>query len=172
MSAHRALLRPFRILAAALLLAVPAWSQFQVDNSVLPSGSNNNSSTENADFADVDQDGDWDVILGDGGDDGNDQNRIWINQGGAQGGTIGEFEDRTSTQFPSVSDTTRDIEFVDFDNDSDQDIYVSNTSQNNNQGNRWFTNLGNAQAGTAGFYIDETAARWTGLGGAGYDLFC
>jgi len=153
-----------------VLLAGTARSQFQVANSVLPGGSNNNSSTENADFADVDQDGDWDIILGDGGDDGNDQNRIWINQGNAQAGTIGNFEDRTSTQFPTVSDTTRDIEFVDFDNDSDQDIYVSNTSQNNNQGNRWFTNLGNAQAGTAGFYIDETNSRWSGLGGPGSSI--
>ena len=35
---------------------------------------------------------------------------------------------------------------------------------------RPLTNLGNAQSGTAGFYIDETAARWTGLGGAGSSI--
>ncbi len=171
MSAHRACFRPLRILAAALLFAAPIWSQtYQVDNSVLPSGGNNNSTTENADFGDIDQDGDWDVILGDGGDDGNDQNRIWINQGGVQAGTLGVFTDRTTTQFPSISDDSRDIEFVDFDNDSDLDIYISNTAQISNQGNRWWTNLGHDQAGSLGFYIDETAARWSGLGAAGSSI--
>ncbi|MEM7309795.1 MAG: VCBS repeat-containing protein [Planctomycetota bacterium] len=152
------------------LLASPAAAQYVVDNSVLPGGSANNSTTENVDFADVDLDGDWDVAMGDGGDNGNDQNRLWINQGGLQAGTLGQFVDETSAQFPTLSDDSRDIEFVDFDNDGDADIYISNTAQIANQGNRWWTNLGGEQAGTVGFYADETTARWIGLGTAGSSI--
>ena len=150
--------------------ALPVWGQFTVDSSVIPSGANNASSTENVDFADVDQDGDWDIALADGGDDGNDQNRLWMNMGGAQGGMLGEFTDQTSTPFPTISDDSRDIEFVDFDNDSDVDLYISNTAQIALQGNRWWTNNGNLQAGNVGFYVDQTAARWIGLGGPGSSI--
>ncbi|MFN0242932.1 MAG: hypothetical protein ACKVWV_08590 [Planctomycetota bacterium] len=126
----------------------------------------NNSSTENVDFADVDLDGDWDAAFADGGDSDQDQNRIWINLGHAQSGTIGFFADETATRCPVILDQSRDIEFVDFDADSDADISVSNTSQIFPQTNRWWRNNGPAPA-TSGFYVDETAARWIGLGGAG-----
>jgi hypothetical protein len=127
----------------------------------------NNSRTENVDFGDVDLDGDWDAVFADGGDGGNDQNRIWINLGGAQAGTLGTFTDRTASLFPAVSDDSRDIEFGDFDQDGDLDIYVSNTSQLGNQTNRWWMNQGLKQGGTLGAYVDETGPRWIGLGGAG-----
>ncbi len=126
--------------------------------------------TENVDFGDVDNDGDWDAIFADGGDNGNDQSKIWINQGFAQGGTVGIFVNRTAQQFPVVQSSGRDIEFVDFDNDADLDIYVSNTSQITQQSNKWWTNMGGAQGGTIGFYQDQTAARWSGLGGAGSSI--
>ncbi len=150
--------------------AAPVGAQFVVDNSNLPSGSNNNSTTENVDFGDVDLDGDWDCAMADGGDDGNDQNRIWINQGNLQGGSVGNFQDETAARFPSVLDDSRDIEFADIDNDSDLDIYISNTAQITNQGNRWWVNLGAKQGGTMGFYNDETSTRWVGLGGAGSSI--
>jgi hypothetical protein len=165
---------PLRPVFAALLgagLSGPLAAQYVVDSSKIPSGSpGNNSSTENADFADVDLDGDWDVAMADGGDGGNDQNRIWINQGGLQGGALGVFVDATAARFPSVQDQSRDIEFVDFENDGDQDIYVSNTAAISSQGNRWWTNLGGVQGGSAGFYVDESAARWVGLGGPGSSI--
>ena len=106
-------------------------------------------STENVDFADVDLDGDWDAVFADGGDAGNDQNKIWINAFNV-GDPIGKFTNRTATQFPAVLDDSRDIEFVDYDSDGDFDIYVSNTSANSNQTNRWWNNMG-SQAGTIGF---------------------
>jgi len=126
--------------------------------------------TENVDFADIDNDGDWDAAFAEGGDAGNAQNHLWRNNGGAQGGTTGVFTNVTATQAPLISDDSRDIEFVDFDNDGDVDIYVSNTSTNNPQGNRWWTNMGGLQGGTIGFYVDQTAARWAGLGGAGSSI--
>ncbi len=151
-------------------LGAPASAQVFLRNSTdVPNQSNGsvNRYTENVDFADVDLDGDWDAAFSHGGDFGNIQDRIWINSGGVQGGTIGVFVDETSSRFPSVAKDGRDVEFVDFDNDGDFDIYISNTSTNTNQGNQWFTNQGGLQAGSVGFYADETAARWVNLGVSG-----
>jgi hypothetical protein len=127
----------------------------------------NNSRTENVDFGDTDLDGDWDAVFADGGDGGNDQNRIWINMGGAQSGTLGVYADRTGSLFPVIEDQSRDIEFLDFENDGDLDIYVSNTSQIQSQSNRWWVNQGLEQGGTISSYVDQTTTRWVGLGGAG-----
>jgi hypothetical protein len=97
--------------------------------------------TESVNFSDVDHDGDFDAAVANGGDCCNQQNRLWVNNGGMQGGTLGFFTDVTTTQFPAVLDDSRDIEFVDIDNDGDEDLYVSNTSSNNNQSNRWWVNI-------------------------------
>ncbi|MBM3987870.1 MAG: VCBS repeat-containing protein [Planctomycetes bacterium] len=153
--------------AAALALASVSSAQIVFTNATTQFPASNLGYTENVDFGDVDGDGDFDAILAEGGDLGNDQNNIWINRGGEVGGTIGFFVDRTSTQFPAVLDQSRDIEFADIDLDGDLDIYVSNTSQLSNQSNRWWVNMGGAQGGTQGFYQDQSAARWSGLGVAG-----
>jgi hypothetical protein len=144
---------------------------FQHANTQIPSGPIFNAGyTENVDFGDVDGDGDFDAVFADGGDQGDQQNRIWINKGFEAGGTIGFFADRSATQFPVVTDDSRDIEFGDFDNDGDLDIYVSNTSNFTPQSNNWWINMGGAQGGTPGFYQDQTAAHWIGLGGAGSSI--
>lgn len=153
-------------LASMAALSGLASAQFQIQQ-VFPTGGTLNGSSESVDFADVDLDGDWDAGIADGGDDGNDQNRLLINNGGLQGGVIGTFADETDTRLPAVPDDSRDIEFVDIDNDGDVDIYVSNTAQISNQGAKWWINNGLAQGGTLGFFTDETSTRWMGLGGAG-----
>ncbi|MCE9595632.1 MAG: VCBS repeat-containing protein [Planctomycetes bacterium] len=131
----------------------------------IPQGSPfNNSYSEHVAFGDVDQDGDYDAVFADGGDCCNDQNRLWLNQGNAQGGALGFFADATAARFPAVLDDSRDIEFVDVDNDSDLDLFISNTSQVANQTNRWWINSGGVQGGSAGFYQDQTAARWLNVG--------
>ncbi|MBK8179648.1 MAG: VCBS repeat-containing protein [Planctomycetes bacterium] len=152
------------VLGAALCGEAQA-QLFQLAPQQVPQGAPFNASyTENVDFADVDQDGDWDVVSADGGDFGNDQNRLWINMGGAQGGALGFFEDRTTLQCPSVLDASRDVDFVDVDGDGDADLFVSNTSQISNQSNRWWINMGGAQGGSAGFFSDQTAARYVDVG--------
>jgi hypothetical protein len=166
---------PRRWLAtAAAALAVQGLANAQIfsDNQAdIPQGNpDNNSLSENVDFGDVDLDGDFDAIFADGGDDGNDQNRIWINMAGLQAGTIGIFQDQTATRFPVFLDDSRDIEFGDFDQDGDLDIYSSNTAQLTNQGNRWWINNGGIQGGTLGFYVDQTSTRWAGLGAAGSSI--
>ncbi len=148
-------------------LSVQATAQQFVHNTtdVPPSASR----TENVDFGDVDNDGDWDALFGNGGDAGQEQDVLWRNNGGAQGGTVGVFTNVTATQLPAVLDQTRDVEFVDFDGDGDIDTYISNTSQIINQANRWWRNNGPALA-TIGFFVDETSTRWSGLGGAGSSI--
>lgn len=149
-----------------MALAGAATAQtYQLAPQRIPQGSPfNNSFTADLDFADVDLDGDWDVLLADGGDFGNDQNRLWINMGGAQGGTPGIFVDRTATNLPFVIDDSRDVDFVDIDEDGDADIFSSNTSQISNQTNRWWINMGGIQGGSAGFYSDQTATRFVNIG--------
>ena len=157
-----------RTLAIALCLArAPAVGaqSFVKETALIPFGApGNSSSTENVDFGDIDGDGDFDAIFADGGDGGNDRNRLWLNMGGLQGGLLGEFRDRTKQRLPIVADTSRDIEFVDVDRDGDLDIYSSNTSTANNQTNRWWINAGGLQGGTAGFFVDETQSRWVNVG--------
>ncbi len=148
---------------AAVLVGAAAQAQFVRNTTDIPSGNpGNNSNTENVDFGDVDQDGDWDAVFADGGDNAQDQNRIWINLG--PGANLGKFDDQTAARFPAVNDQSRDIEFVDFDGDSDLDIYTVNTATLLAQGARWWRNVG------GGFYADETASRWIGLGGTGSSI--
>ena len=155
-------------LAASLALVGPSAAQSFADvtSSQLPSSppNANLNSTENIDFADVDLDGDFDVLCADGGSLGNDRNRLWINQGGAQGGTLGVFLDQTASQYPNVVDTSRDVDFADIDSDGDPDVVVSNVSELTNQSNQILVNQGGAQGGTAGFFVNETSARWVNLG--------
>jgi hypothetical protein len=151
-----------RIAAATLAGAWPCLAQSFVSTpSQLPA---NTGFTENVDFADVDGDGDRDAAIAEGGDSGNDQNNLWINRGFEPGGTLGVFADRTATQFPSVLDTSRDVDFADLDGDGDFDLAISNTSTVANQSNRWWINMGGAQGGTPGFFTDQTAARWKFIG--------
>ncbi len=151
---------------AAVLLAAPAAAQsFQDTPSQIPQGSPfNNSFTENVDFADVDLDGDHDVVGADGGDCCNDQSRMWINLGGLQGGTIGFFQDQTATRFPAVLQDSRDADFVDVDADGDQDLFFSNTSQITLQPNRFWVNMGGLQGGELGFFQDQTQSHWINIG--------
>ncbi len=122
--------------------------------------------SENIDVGDADNDGDLDVIVANGGDSGPQPNRIFINNGGLQGGTVGTFTEGTSTRFAGVpNDTSRDIEFADIDNDGDLDIYVSNrgTTANGGETSRFYINQGGVQGGTIGNYSEDTDARWATL---------
>jgi hypothetical protein len=151
------------VAALAGMPGVASAQTFVLAQNQIPSGANNNSTTEDIDFGDVDLDGDFDAIMADGGDDGNDQNRIWINLGGVQAGTIGFYQDETATRLPVILNAGRDIEFGDIDNDGDLDVHTSNDSQASPQTSRWQINQGLLQGGSMGFYADETAARWVGL---------
>ncbi|TAJ16594.1 MAG: hypothetical protein EPO68_10820 [Planctomycetota bacterium] len=149
--------------AVALIgLGSAANAQFQSTPAQIPA---TGSLTENVDFADVDDDGDMDAILADGGDTQQDQNRFYVNLGGLQAGSVGFFQDQTAARMPVQNTDGRDIEFADIDQDGDFDIYTSNTAQLLNQGNHWWVDTSGA-----GNYQDQTATRWVGLGAAGSSI--
>jgi hypothetical protein len=157
----------FSLASAALVVAFALPTQAQLFTNGSAQVPQTGSNTEAVDFADIDLDGDWDAAIADGGDTQQDQDRLWVNQGGAQGGALGFFVDVTAVQAPIVMDQSRDIEFADLDADGDADLHVSNDAQLLNQGCRFWINLGGEQQGTAGFFADQTSTHWVGVGGPG-----
>ena len=166
---HRTAFGRSALAVAVLGLAGTGSAQVFTQNTTdIPTTAPDNASySENVDFGDLDLDGDWDAVFADGGDFGNDQNRIWINQGGLQGGSTGVFVDETVVRAPAVSDMSRDVELADVDGDGDLDAYIANDSNLINQTSRWWINQGGEQGGANGFFVDETATRWVGVGGPG-----
>ena len=79
--------------AALALCTAGASAQFSSAPAQIPA---TGSSTENVDFGDIDLDGDWDVLVSDGGDAGNDQARCYVNMGFLQAGSVGFYQDRKS----------------------------------------------------------------------------
>jgi hypothetical protein len=151
--------------ALAALARAAGAQAFVHDTASIPQGPVfNGGTTENVELFDADLDGDPDCFWANGGAAGNEQNRTWLNQGGLQGGTTGVFADATAARLPPVLDSSRDLDFVDLEGDGDLDLFVSNSSGVANQTNRWWVDAGGAQGGTAGFFVDETAARWVGIG--------
>jgi hypothetical protein len=49
-------------------------------------------------------------------------------------------------------------------------MYISNTSTDSPQSNRWWVNMGGAQGGTIGFYQDQTSTRWVNIAGTGSSI--
>lgn len=138
---------------------------FVKDDARIPTGGPNNTIfTENVELADFDGDGDVDAAWADGGSAGNFRNRLWINTGGLQGGPVGWFADESAARLPAVLDSSRDIDFGDVDADGDLDLFVANSSNISNQTSRWWINMGRAQGGVEGFFTDQSAARWLGVG--------
>jgi VCBS repeat protein len=104
--------------------------------------------SEQVDLADIDGDGDLDILFGNGRGFASPQlqepNRLYINDGS------GFFTDETSDRMAGVTGFTRDVEFADVDNDGDVDCLIVNAF--NNQP-RLLINDGD------GFFNDETNVR-------------
>lgn len=89
------------------------------------------------DSADIENDGDPDLLIGNLG-----QNGLLLNNGN------GNFADESFDQLPSESNNSRDVAFIDLDGDGDFDIVEGNDTEN-----RILINDGN------GFFEDESARR-------------
>jgi len=165
--------RTLALAALCFALTGPLHAQFAVNTTDVPAAApGNDSETEQVDFGDLDLDGDWDAVFADGGDAGSDQNRVWINLGGLQGGVTGQFEDQTDVRMPAILDQSRDVELADIDADGDLDLYVANTASLSTANvDRFHINVGGRQGGSLGYFVDETASRWIGLGGPGSSVW-
>jgi len=118
--------------------------------------------SENLDVGDVDEDGDYDVVVANGGDTAAQANRIFLNNGGLQGGVQGTFTDATAERFLGVTvDTSRDVELADIDGDTDLDVFICNRGTLSiGEVSRSYTNLGGLQHGTVGYFNETTDAFW------------
>jgi hypothetical protein len=103
-------------------------------------------------FADFDDDGDLDVIFANGGNAGEDEGHrgtIWTNQGGAQGGTLGNFVD-SGQRFENRRVRAYDV--GDVDGDGDVDAFSSSADYANrvwlNDGTGVLTDSGQMLSGT------------------------
>ena len=101
-------------------------------------------SSSDAALGDVDGDGDLDAFVADGG-----PNHVWINQGGAQSGTAGAFEDSGQVLGDRFS---LSVALGDVDGDGDVDAYVGN---NTGDDDALWINEGGAQGGTEGDFADS-----------------
>ena len=122
-----------------------------------------NDHVDNIASGDLDGDGDLDLVFANGGNSGNQQNRIYINQGGLQGGQQGDFVDETALRLSWIGvDLSRDVELVDFDADGDLDFFIANSGNGPffGQPSRFWTNQGGLQGGTVGHFVDESDLRW------------
>jgi hypothetical protein len=116
---------------------------------------NINMSSARAQFGDVDNDGDLDLIFNNSGTTSrfatNGRPRLFLNDG------TGTFTDAPTTQTPQTNIAEQmDIFFFDCDSDLDLDIYVGTRSGQSklwiNNGSGVFTNLGAAMPGGGGSY--------------------
>jgi hypothetical protein len=95
------------------------------------SSPNDSAFSAGCDMADVENDSDLDIVVGNTAVDstiwpeyiGRGQNRLLVNDG------FGFFTDRTDDVFAAVEDTTVDVDFLDADGDEYIDLYVTNTRQ-------------------------------------------
>lgn len=161
---HRALPWP-RLALAVLLAAGPAAAQLadlQPGRNFVASPNFGLGRSADADAGDIDGDGDLDVAVGNGKDFGPEPNRIFVNRGGLQGGVAGTFVEETAARLPGgASGETRDIEFVDLDDDGDLDLCEVNDGTSSVGGiSRFHENQGGLQAGLAGYYVESSDRTW------------
>ncbi len=115
--------------------------------------------TRGVSLADIDADGDLDALFL---NNPADPNALFINQGGAQGGTQGDFVERTTGPVVTDNANSRGGAFADVDADGDLDLFVSNGSNNDNF---MYLNQGGTQGGTIGEFAAVTVGDAVSDGG-------
>ncbi len=113
-------------------------------------------SSRDADFGDVDGDGDFDAYICNASKDGA-QNRLWVNDGSGNFSDQSLNPDGSAFRIPAQTEISKDADFGDVDGDGDLDIVLANCRYENGviptetgQQNRIFINSG------TGYFVDET----------------
>jgi hypothetical protein len=111
--------------------------------------------TRDMQFADFDRDGDLDIVSALGP---LQNNMILVNQGHRQFGVVGAFLDSAGLCLPdqTYSKNTQGVAVTDVDNDGDIDIVFANKSYQN----RLWINMGAAQGGVFGCFVDNTVVAF------------
>ncbi len=110
-------------------------------------------------LGDIDGDEDLDVFVT---NNPANPNFLYVNQGGLQGGTQGEFARRTDGAIASENANSRGASFADIDADGDLDLFVTNGSNNDNS---MYVNQGGVQGGAQGDFVRRTSGDEVSDGG-------
>jgi hypothetical protein len=114
-----------------------------------------NSCSHGVALGDLDGDGDLDAWVANGSDFDGQPNRVWVNQGGIQGGSAGTFAD--SGQALGNSDSWG-VALGDLDGDGDLDAWVANGTGYDSHPSLMWINQGGVQGGTVGTFADSGQA--------------
>ncbi|MCB9896498.1 MAG: VCBS repeat-containing protein [Planctomycetes bacterium] len=125
--------------------------------------------SRDAKFADLDGDGDVDLMFANSNDT---PNFVYFNQGGLQGGSVGQFVRHTGDALATDAHASRDMSANDWDGDGDLDLFVCNEGDESNDvylndGDGTFTKLTGIAAASDGG--KSFAAAWGDVDGDGDD---
>jgi len=108
-------------------------------------------------WGDLDGDGDLDLVFA---NSNFEQNFLYRNMGGAQGGTEGAFS-ALSTVINTSTGENYGVAWADKDSDGDLDLFIANRAGNN----FLFTNAGGVQGGVNGSFMADTTGPVVNDGG-------